>query len=256
MRMNDKVALVTGAARGIGRATADRLAAAGAGVLCVDVNPDVEAAAGAIRAKGGRAYAHVCDVTDEKAVDAAMARAGALGGPHALVANAAIQHEAPAEDTTPEEWDRVIAVNLRGVYLCSRAALAPMRRLGGGSIVAMASVNAFWVEPGLAAYAAAKGGVISLTRSIAVDYGRFGIRCNCICPGYVETEMVQRYFDAQDDPAAARAEAARMHALGRMGRPEEVAALALFLCSDESSFCTGQPFIVDGGLSTGVSAFS
>jgi NAD(P)-dependent dehydrogenase (short-subunit alcohol dehydrogenase family) len=129
-----------------------------------------------------------------------------------------------------------------------------MRRLGGGSIVNIASVNGFWVEPALAAYCAAKGGVINLTRAIALENGRHQIRCNCICPGYIDTGMAERYFEIQDDPEAARAEAGRMHALGRVGRPEEVAAMALFLCSDESSFCTAQPFVVDGGLSAGVAA--
>ena len=105
----------------------------------------------------------------------------------------------------------------------------------------MASVNGFWVEPALGAYCAAKGGVINLTRSIALENGRYGIRCNCICPGYIDTGMAQRYFEIQDDPDAARAEAGRMHALGRIGGPEEIAAVALFLCSDESSFCTAPP---------------
>jgi NAD(P)-dependent dehydrogenase (short-subunit alcohol dehydrogenase family) len=129
-----------------------------------------------------------------------------------------------------------------------------MRRLGGGSIVNIASVNGFWVEPALAAYCAAKGGVINLTRAIALENGRYQIRCNCICPGYIDTGMAQRYFEIQDDPEAARELAGKMHALGRVGRPEEVAAMALFLCSDEASFCTAQPFVVDGGLSAGVSA--
>ena len=148
----------------------------------------------------------------------------------------------------------MLGVNLKGVYLCARAAIPRMRALGGGSIVNMASVNGFWVEPALGAYCAAKGGVINLTRAIALENGRYGIRCNCICPGYIDTGMAQRYFEIQADPDAARVEAGRMHALGRIGRPEEIAAMALFLCSDESGFCTAAPFVVDGGLSAGVPA--
>jgi NAD(P)-dependent dehydrogenase (short-subunit alcohol dehydrogenase family) len=255
MRMKDKIAVVTGAGTGIGLAIAVRLASEGAVVVCGDVdNASVVRTADRITVSGGRAIAVRCDVTSEDDVEQLIARAEHEGGPHALVANAAIQLEKTAETTTVDEWDRLLAVNLRGVFLAARAALPRMRELGGGSIVNVASVNGFWVEPELAAYCAAKGGVINLTRSIALDFGRYGIRCNCICPGYIDTGMAQRYFDAQPNPDASRCKAGQMHALGRIGRPEEVAAMALFLCSDEASFCTAQPFIVDGGLSAGVPA--
>jgi NAD(P)-dependent dehydrogenase (short-subunit alcohol dehydrogenase family) len=236
VRMQGKVSVVTGAATGIGRAIAERLAAEGAVVLCADVDGDGVRAAAAAQ------------------VEALMAAAGRHGGPDAIVSNAAVQYERTVEDTPPEDWDRVLGVNLKGVYLCARAAIPRMRALGGGSIVNMASVNGFWVEPALGAYCAAKGGVINLTRAIALENGRYGIRCNCICPGYIDTGMAQRYFEIQADPDAARVEAGRMHALGRIGRPEEIAAMALFLCSDESGFCTAAPFVVDGGLSAGVPA--
>jgi NAD(P)-dependent dehydrogenase (short-subunit alcohol dehydrogenase family) len=253
--MDSKTAVVTGAARGIGRAIAQRLAAAGAYTICADLDLDeCERVIAAIEGSGGRAEAHRCDVSVPADVEQLMAAAEHRGGPHALVSNAAIQYEQTIEDTPPEDWDRVLGINLKGVYLCARAAISRMRRLGGGSIVNMASVNGFWVEPQLGAYCAAKGGVINLTRAIALDFGKDGIRCNCICPGYIDTGMAQRYFEVQPDPNAARVEAGRLHALGRIGRPEEVAAMALFLCSDESSFCTAQPFIVDGGLSAGVPA--
>jgi NAD(P)-dependent dehydrogenase (short-subunit alcohol dehydrogenase family) len=252
MRMEGKVAVVTGAARGIGRAIAERLAAEGALTFCADVDEDgLSETEAAIREAGGNARAVRCDVSDPEDVERLMSAADGEGGPRVLVANAAIQYEQTVEDTPPEDWDRVLGINLKGVYLCARAVAPRMRELGGGSIVNMASVNGFWVEPALAAYCAAKGGVINLTRSIALDYGRFGIRCNCICPGYIDTGMAQRYFDLQDDPDAAREKAGKLHALGRIGRPEEVAAMALFLSSDESSFCTAQPFIVDGGLTAG-----
>jgi NAD(P)-dependent dehydrogenase (short-subunit alcohol dehydrogenase family) len=253
MRMEGKVAVVTGAATGIGRAIAMRLAAEGAATLCADIDREtLRGTVDSIQASGGRAEAHQCDVTDPSAVERLMAAAEAHGGPHALVSNAGVEYVRTIEETPPEDWDRVLGVDLKGVYLCARAALPRMRRLGGGSIVNMASVNGFWVEPMLGAYCAAKGGVINLTRSIALDFGRFGIRCNCVCPGYIDTGMSERYFDLQDDPEAARTAAGRLHALGRLGRPEEVAAMVLFLCSDESSFCTAQPFIVDGGLCAGV----
>jgi NAD(P)-dependent dehydrogenase (short-subunit alcohol dehydrogenase family) len=253
--MQGKVTVVTGSATGIGEAIARRLAAEGALVLCADRDGEgVERVAAAIAADGGSAQAHRCDVSDPAAVEALFAAAERAGGPHAAVSNAAVQYERTVEDTPPDDWDMVLGVNLKGVYLCARAAIPRMRRLGGGSIVNMASVNGFWVEPSLGAYCAAKGGVINLTRAIALENGRDNIRCNCICPGYVDTGMAQRYFDVQADPDAARQEAGQLHALGRIGRPEEIAAMAAFLCSDESGFCTAQPFIVDGGLSAGVPA--
>jgi NAD(P)-dependent dehydrogenase (short-subunit alcohol dehydrogenase family) len=255
MRMEGKVAVVTGAAAGIGRAIAKRLAEEGALTLCADVNEEsVEDVASEIRGRGGQAEAHHVDVSSPEDVERLMTAAEAHRGPHAIVSNAAVQYERTVEETPPEAWDKVLAVNLKGVYLCARAAIPRMRRLGGGSIVNMASVNGFWVEPSLGAYAAAKGGVINLTRAIALENGQYGIRCNCICPGYVDTGMAQRYFEMQPDPGKAREEAGRMHALGRIGRPEEIAAMALFLASDESSFCTAQPFIIDGGLSARVNA--
>jgi NAD(P)-dependent dehydrogenase (short-subunit alcohol dehydrogenase family) len=254
-RLQGHVSVVTGTATGIGRTIALRFGAEGAHVLCADIDGQgAERVAAEIVAAGGSAEGVRCDVSLAEDVEAMMAVTDSRGGPTSLVSNAAVQYEETVEDTPPDEWDRVLGVNLRGVYLCARAAIPRMRARGGGSIVNMASVNGFWAEPALGAYCAAKGGVINLTRAIALENGRYGIRCNCVCPGYVDTGMAQRYFDVQADADAARAEAGRLHALGRIGRPEEIAAVALFLASDESSFCTAAPFIADGGLTAGTPA--
>ncbi|MDX6541761.1 MAG: hypothetical protein QOI71_3371 [Gaiellales bacterium] len=255
MRIDGKLIVVTGASTGIGRAVAIRLAADGATVVCADIVANsLEQTVGAIRAMGAAATAVACDVSDAGQVEALFGVAETLGGADGVVCNAAVQYEEPVESTPPAEWDRVLAVNLKGAYLCARAAIPQLRAKGGGSIVNMASVNGFWVEPSLAAYTSAKAGLIGLTRSIALDYGREGVRCNCICPGYIDTGMAQRYFDIQPDPDAARERAGKLHALGRIGQGEEVAAMAAFLISDDASFCTAQSFIVDGGLSAGVPA--
>ena len=171
-----------------------------------------------------------------------------FGGLDILVNNAGIQLEKTIEETSEEEWDQLIAVNLKSVFLCARAALAPMRRRGGGSIVNIGSYDGFLADPGLAAYCASKGGVHALSRAIAVDHGRDGIRCNAICPGWIETEMAERYIASLPDPTAARAGLSAIHPLGRTGKPADIANLAVWLASDESGFVTGQQFVVDGGL--------
>jgi meso-butanediol dehydrogenase/(S,S)-butanediol dehydrogenase/diacetyl reductase len=168
-----------------------------------------------------------------------------------LVNNAAIEHEGPIETTTVEEWDRVLAVNLRGPFLAIKHALPHMRRGGGGAIVNVASVDAVWAEPELAAYCASKAGLLGLTRSVAIDHGADGIRCVAICPSYVRTEMLEQFYRAQPDPATARRDAAAMHPVRRISEPEEVAAMTAWLASDEAAFANGQHFILDGGLTAG-----
>ena len=251
-----RTAIVTGTATGVGRGIAEHFARAGARVLMCDVSEDDgRAVAEALSAEGHEIEFRAADVSDAEQArsltDAALELWGSLD---VLVNNAAIQVEKTIEDTEPEDWDRLMSVNLRGVYGCSRPAIPAMRRSGGGSIVNIASVNGFWVEPGLAAYCAAKGGVITLTRAIAAENGKDGIRCNCICPGYVDTGMAGRYLDSQADPAAARDEVAMLHAVGRVGQPVDIAACVQYLASDAAGFVTGAAFVVDGGLSLGVVA--
>ena len=245
-RLSGKVAIVTGAARGNGRAIATRLAAEGASVVCADVREPEPA------------YDHDAmvfqraDITrsDEiKAlVDFTVQRFGRLT---TLVNNAGIEIEEGTftAETLPEDvWDRVINVNLRGVFLCSKYAIAAMRDSGGGSIVNLGSISGFFGEHGMPAYNASKGAVHMLTRSIAVDHGPDGIRCNAICPGWILTDMTTQLFENATDRDAAERHVISQHPVGRFGQPEDIANMALWLVSDESSFASGQFFTVDGGL--------
>jgi NAD(P)-dependent dehydrogenase (short-subunit alcohol dehydrogenase family) len=236
------VALVTGASRGIGAAIADRFAREGVRVVGVSRTPF----------ESGRGIECVpADVSSpaevEQLVQEVVQRHGRLD---VVVNNAAIEHEGTVVETSPEEWDHVMAVNLRSVFLLAKYAIPHLSRTEG-VIINVASVDGLWAEPSLAAYCAAKGGVIALTRAIAIDHGRDGVRCMCICPSYVGTDMLEQFYDAQPDPAAARAGAAALHPLGRISTPEEVAALAVWLSSDDASFATGQAYVLDGGLTAG-----
>ena len=253
MKLERRIALITGAGSGIGRAVAHGLSAEGARVVVADIDGDkAEEVAAAMRAAGGDAFAFATDVADPASVDRLHAFVlGTLGPLNILVNNAAIQVNKRIEDTTPEEWNRQMAVNVGGVFLCCRAFMPDLRQTRG-VILNMSSVNGFFVEPSCAGYCATKGAILAFTKALAIDHGREGIRVHAICPGYINAGLAEGYFESQADPAKAREEAGALHALGRIGQPEEVARAAAFLASDDASFMTGSALIVDGGFSAGL----
>jgi NAD(P)-dependent dehydrogenase (short-subunit alcohol dehydrogenase family) len=253
MKLKDRIAVITGSASGIGRASALEFAKEGAKVVVADTNlsgacetvKQIESAAGV-------ALPVQTDVSVPKSVqDLVQKTMKSFGNVHVLFNNAAIQVNKTVEDTTPEEWNQQVGVNLGGVFLCSKFFL-PHLRESKGCIVNMASVNGFFVEPSCAAYCATKGGIIALTKAMAIDHGKDGIRVNCICPGYIDAGLAWGYFEIQPNPAESREAAGKLHALWRIGQPEEVARLAVFLASDDASFMTGSTVVVSGGFGIGL----
>jgi NAD(P)-dependent dehydrogenase (short-subunit alcohol dehydrogenase family) len=253
MKLEGRVAVITGSASGIGRASAREFAKEGARVVVADINlVGAEETVKQIEASGGVALAVQTDVAAPESVQGLVEQAlHSFGRIHILFNNAAIQVNKTVEDTTVEEWNREIATNLGGVFLCSKLFIPHLRKMKG-NIINMASVNGFFVEPMCAGYCATKGGIIALSKAMAIDHGRQGIRVNCICPGYIDAGLAWEYFEAQPNPAEARASAGKLHALGRIGQPEEVGRLAVFLASDDASFMTGSAVVVSGGFGFGL----
>ena len=252
-RLDGKVAVITGAASGIGRGTALCLAREGAAVVAADLNSQGgEQVVGEIAAAGGRAVFQHTDVSSEPEIRSAVERAVKEYGRLDIMFNNAglVGAVGPIEKVSAEDWDRSIAVLLRAVFLGIKYAVEPMRKAGGGSIISTSSIASFLPSPYGAAYAAAKGGVISLTRSAALQLGPDRIRVNCICPGAVNTP-IWGSMPAFSDPAAVAQLLDQVQTIPRVGRHEDIASMVLFLASDESEWVTGQAMVVDGGLTVG-----
>lgn len=253
MKLQNRSVVITGSGSGIGRACALQFAGEGASIVVADINYD---AAGEtvqqIKATGANAFAVKTDVADPASVamlvEATLRQYGKID---ALVNNAAIQVNKTVADTSFEEWNTQMSINVGGVFLCSKLFL-PYLKASKGCIVNMSSVNGYFVEPSCAGYCATKAAIIGLTKAMAIDHGHEGIRVNCICPGYIDAGLAEGYFQSQPDPAQARLDAGKLHALWRIGRPEEVARVAIFLASDDASFVTGSAYVVDGGFGSGM----
>ena len=250
-RFEDNVAIVTGGASGIGAATARRFAAEGASVVCADINEQAgEEVVAKITADGGRAAFRACDVSVLQALEETVEFAlKSFGGLDVMFNNAAWSGGGYVGDLDPDVWSRSLAVMLDGVFFGCRAAIPALLERGGGAIVNTASVEGFFGEIMAAPYTTAKAGVINLTRNVAIEYGRKGIRANAICPGAVDTPMLKRLLDVSPN---AYEDIAERHALGRLLRPEEIASVVLFLASQDASAITGAAIVVDGGLTAGL----
>jgi len=245
-RLKDKIAVITGAGTGIGRAIALAFAREGAKIALVGRRKELlQAVAEEV---GGSPLVLAGDVSQPRDSDRILAATAAhFGGVNVLVNNAGILHIGTAEEITEEQWDETFNINVRGLWLLSRSVLPYMRKVGGGSIINVASVLGINGARKRAAYAPSKGAVVLLTKCMAVDYGHENIRVNALCPSFVETDLTAEVIRRAPDPQAVRAERISVHPLGRLGQPEDMAGLAVFLASDESSWMTGTALPVDGG---------
>lgn len=250
-RLAEKVAFVTGAASGIGSACALRFAQEGARVVGFDVSADGDGSWREAATTAAGSYFQTGDVRDAASVGAAVAAAKDRFGRIDIVVNCAgVAGGGPVHLLEEAEWDRVLDINLKGTYLVCKAVLPLMLEQGSGNIINIASIEGLEASEGGSAYNASKAGVVLLTRNMAMDYARKGIRVNSICPGFIDTPLFRDVFDASglEDYRRRIIDATQM---GRTGRPEEIANAALFLASDEASFVTGHALVVDGGLTVG-----
>jgi NAD(P)-dependent dehydrogenase (short-subunit alcohol dehydrogenase family) len=250
MRLQGRVALITGAGSGIGRAMCEAFAAEGATIFAADLDGDTAGhTVEIVRATGGTAMAYRADVSRSDDVQGMIQTClDRFERISVLCNNAGIGSTQTVVDTPEDLWERVFAVNARGIFLGCKYAIPPMIEAGGGVIVNTASVAGLVGLRNRAAYCASKGAVVALTRAIAIDHVRQNIRCNCLCPGTVDSPWVARLLDQAPDPAAERAALVARQPMGRLGTPEEVAKAAVYLASDDAAFITGTAFVIDGGL--------
>jgi NAD(P)-dependent dehydrogenase (short-subunit alcohol dehydrogenase family) len=249
MRLEGRVAIITGASSGIGKATALLFGREGAKVV-VNYSHSADEAnevVDSIIKSGGEALAIKADVSKEHEVKSMIEETiKKYGKIDILHNNAGVELQKPITITNEEEWNKVLDINLKGMFHCSKYAISYMKE--GGVIVNTASVAGLFGSANLSAYCASKGGVIALTKALALEYAPNKIRVNCICPGAIDTPMLRRFIDASPDPKATEKQFTSMHPLGRLGQPEDIARAALFLASDSSSFITGHTLVVDGGF--------